>query len=345
MYAAYNAKKQLVYAKTISQHDSGPYYCPLCDSQVFYRISTLGKGYFAHNHTCLKTGDPDVNRGESAHHQKGKLVLQKNLKAFYPQVELEYLLEVTRQFADVYVVHKNKHYVIEFQYSPISTKDLVQRSQAYANQVDSCIWLIDSDVLYRRNHLVWLAANLNWHPKLGYFLLALDVDKERLVFEIDISMLETNQSQQIFSVQPIKQLIELNPSEIIKESKKVTVPIKSKNYHYDRRIRTIQTNLVYRHVLVDWYHRGFNIGMIPRSILCQPIRCLVFKQPIWLVVGWLMTLLKDQQKKVTMNHLAEGMERLIQERKIELNPMPFIADQHQLIRQVISELVGFLGNG
>lgn len=345
MYAAYNAKRQLIYAKTINQHEPGPYYCPLCDNQVFYRISKLGKGYFAHNHTCLKAGDPDVNKGESAHHQKGKLVIQENLKSFYPQVEIEYLLEATRQFADVYVVHKNKHYVIEFQYSPISAKDLVQRSKAYANQVDSCIWLMDSDALYRRNQSVWLAANLNRHPKLGYFLLALDVNKQQLVFEINLSLVETKQSQQIFSIQPIKQLIKFVPSKIIESSQKVTLPIKSKNYHYDRRIRTIQTNLVYRKVLVDWYHRGFNIRMIPRSILCQPFRCLVFKQPIWLVVGWLMILLKKQQEKVTMNDLVEGMETLIQEGKIDLNPTPFIADQHQLIGQVISELVGVLGNG
>lgn len=344
MYAAYNSDKQLIYAKTIGKDIKGPFYCPLCESEVFYRKSSLGRGYFAHKNTCLKTDQSVGNKGESAHHQAGKEALYHELSAALPTVSCEYLIEATHQYADISLLANNKRYVIEFQYSPIPASQIIQRTQDYSKEVDACIWLIDVSALSHRQQSVWLSANLNWHPQLGYFLLALDVPNRRLVFELDISLIETNVTSNTISYQSIITLIDFNPTNIRKVGQQVKLGKHQRNYHYDRRIRSIQTSVVYRKLLMEWYQYDFNIRMIPPKFLVHPMQSIVLKQPLWILVGWLMVSLKVTQEKPTVNYLTPLIEDLIQREKVTFNPTPFIVNKHQLIQQLASELVDLLNN-
>lgn len=145
MITAMNEKNQLVQLTKWSQKEElkklrerHRFYCPACKGQLLLKIGEVTIPHFAHfkNKHCSV-----FSEGEGRLHIKGKILLYNWFKAQGIPVRLEPYLARIKQRPDLLLKIKNTYKAIEFQYSPISSTKVLQRTRGYTSLKIETIWI------------------------------------------------------------------------------------------------------------------------------------------------------------------------------------------------------------
>ncbi len=156
-----------------AQKQQGPFICPACKKQLTLRKGSIRIHHFAHKHesNCYY-------KGESQVHLRTKLdiyeYIQQQYGAHIQQLELEYFLPGLRP--DVYVEGKKKKIAIEVQVSPLSPKELFDRTAQYQQLGIYVLWVLPFD--QKRMLKEWTEGaapqfkpfRLKWHEQLIAFM-------------------------------------------------------------------------------------------------------------------------------------------------------------------------------
>lgn len=155
----------------------GDYCCPACRQHVSLRHGTQVQPYFAHRAKATCT---IFSEGETAQHLAGK----RQLLAFFApwgRVSLEHVLPTIQQRADGWIARPTgKAIAIEFQCSPITTKQVLHRTRGYQKLGVYPFWILGQR--YSKQKLGWslierFATRLRgW----GLCLLFWDVQRQRM---------------------------------------------------------------------------------------------------------------------------------------------------------------------
>lgn len=148
MLVANNEYNERVYASEATKDKK--YYCPICNGEVILKSGDIKIDHFAHkNNICNDKWNYDM----SEWHIKKQEYFEK-------------------QYQEVVIVHNGEKHradilkdnmVIEFQHSPITAKELLERTQFYKNAGYNIAWVFDLTEQYENNQIFWnkYAANDN----------------------------------------------------------------------------------------------------------------------------------------------------------------------------------------
>lgn len=115
------------------------FYCPECKGPVTLKIGEKKITHFAHeaNYSCIKNAE-----AESMYHLEGKLQLFQMLQQLGLHPVLEPYFPTIKQRGDISVVWKEKHFIIEFQCSPIPHSLMKKRTFNYQKLNFVPIWVL-----------------------------------------------------------------------------------------------------------------------------------------------------------------------------------------------------------
>ncbi|HEA3935761.1 TPA: competence protein CoiA [Staphylococcus aureus] len=141
MLVALNEEKERVLATTALRKTQ--YFCPVCGKEVILKRGLKVISHFAHKHLA----EQKCFNNESIKHYKSKLILAQMIQQQGCKVEIEPFLKEIKQIPDILI---NNKYVIELQYSPISYKQILQRTEGLKKMGYKVSWLLN-DVDYCHN--------------------------------------------------------------------------------------------------------------------------------------------------------------------------------------------------
>lgn len=121
--------------------EENEFYCPWCKEKVILKIGNVMIPHFAH---IVKSNCKNTN--ESLKHRQGKRNLSMWLTYQGIDHNVEVVLKEINRIADIYFVHNNKKYVIEYQCSTIPVTDVVKRSDDYKSIGITPIWILGKKV-------------------------------------------------------------------------------------------------------------------------------------------------------------------------------------------------------
>ena len=153
------------------------YCCPACRQRVTLHHGTRVQPYFAHRPRAACT---ILGEGETQQHLMGK----RQLMAFFDSwgtVSLERILPDIQQRADCWVERKGQRPVaIEFQCSPIMTRQVAWRTRGYQKLNVYPFWVLGSR--YSKQKLGWslIERFATWLRGWGLCLLFWDVQRQRM---------------------------------------------------------------------------------------------------------------------------------------------------------------------
>jgi hypothetical protein len=122
--------------------------CPDCGKLYEYCHGEVISPYFRHKEKS-KECDEIFNEPETEEHIKGKQILYTWLlglqdKGIVSDVKLEAYIPETRQRPDLYFIHNDKKFVLEYQCSPIAT-EYFERHRLYELAGIHDIWILGTD--------------------------------------------------------------------------------------------------------------------------------------------------------------------------------------------------------
>ncbi|HIX01204.1 MAG TPA: hypothetical protein H9861_00405 [Candidatus Ligilactobacillus excrementigallinarum] len=200
MFFAMNTKKQLVH---ISEIQAGcQYYCPLCHAIVRVRKNNKQKAYFVH-----VSKRRHVTKGETQLHKLGKQLLAKWAAQLGYQVKLEYWIAAFKQRADVYLEQDNTQIILEYQCSPLSSTELIQRTKGYYEAGIKCLWIVGKRYLIKKRITQKQAQFFHYRSDWGFYYLYLNVEAQRL--ELYYQILSADFLRPIYRVKYFSSLAEL----------------------------------------------------------------------------------------------------------------------------------------
>ncbi|MGX7030565.1 competence protein CoiA [Vagococcus zengguangii] len=158
-------------------------FCPTCHQAVIMKLGMIKQPHFAHKHRhkCQGLSEP-----ETMEHLVGKALIYQWAKQAEIGVQLEYALMTIEQRPDVWL---DQHVAIEFQCSPLALERLAERNQGYNSQQAKVCWVLGQKFRLNERLTSLQRAFLEWHPKLGNYLLFLDVTSEQVVLTYHIQEL------------------------------------------------------------------------------------------------------------------------------------------------------------
>lgn len=114
-------------------------YCPQCERPVILKIGTVMIPHFAHvkHSNCSES----FAEGETLEHMQAKIQLYSLFERSPYTPQLEPVLRDCAQRPDLYVKDAEQHYVIEYQWTPISKKQLQKRTTNYIKANYPSFWL------------------------------------------------------------------------------------------------------------------------------------------------------------------------------------------------------------
>lgn len=157
--------------------------CPSCQQRVIMKVGTVKQPHFAHKerHTCQGMSEP-----ETMEHIMGKSLIYRWAKEAEMNVQLEYGLTSIQQRPDIWL---DEELAIEFQCSPLSLERLAERNQGYDSLPTKVTWLLGEKFRLKDKLTNLHRAFVKWHPKLGNYLLYLDVRNEQVIVAYHIQEL------------------------------------------------------------------------------------------------------------------------------------------------------------
>ncbi|MCX8046370.1 MAG: competence protein CoiA family protein [Anoxybacillus gonensis] len=136
------------------------FFCPVCRKRVQLKIGKKRMPHFAHEAKCII----ETER-ETIAHLQGKQQLYEWLLNERLEVGVETYLPHIQQRPDIFVVHQQKMYALEYQCSTISSSLFTKRTKAYMNANMIPIWILHSSHVQRRglffrlSSFLWLFFN------------------------------------------------------------------------------------------------------------------------------------------------------------------------------------------
>ncbi|PLR81822.1 competence protein CoiA [Bacillus canaveralius] len=124
------------------------FYCPHCDEKLILKIGTKKVHHFSHYHDSICTAAGA--EAESLYHMEGKLNLYSWLKRQNLQPILEHYIPEINQRADISYTYKGKRIALEYQCSPISSKQFIDRTNGYLRFNWIPIWILGGKLLKRK---------------------------------------------------------------------------------------------------------------------------------------------------------------------------------------------------
>ncbi|PLR78817.1 competence protein CoiA [Bacillus sp. V3-13] len=124
------------------------FYCPQCHEKLILKIGTKKVYHFSHYHDgiCTAAG----SEAESLYHMEGKLNLYSWLKRQNLQPVLEHYIPEINQRADISYNYKGKRFALEYQCSPISPKEFMERTNAYIRSNRVPLWILGGKQIQRK---------------------------------------------------------------------------------------------------------------------------------------------------------------------------------------------------
>lgn len=136
----------------LQQIQSQSFFCPVCKSSLIIKQGIKKRIHFAH-----KIEECSQSAKESTAHLLAKEKLFHFFSSKNIPIKMEYPIIETNQRADLFISLGSKKYVIEFQHSIISEKDIKLRIRNYTNLAIIQVWLIDSKIIKRKKNIILLS--------------------------------------------------------------------------------------------------------------------------------------------------------------------------------------------
>lgn len=127
--------KQLQYLRQTTT-----FYCPQCKQPLQLKIGRVKIPHFAHKQ--LNDCDASFSEGESPLHLLGKQQLYSFFQKRVEHVVLESYLSELQQRPDLFVIHQQQRYAIEFQCSVIPFEQFSERTAGYEKQGIIPLWIV-----------------------------------------------------------------------------------------------------------------------------------------------------------------------------------------------------------
>ena len=248
------------------------FYCPQCERPVILKVGAVKVPHFAHKQhsDCHQS----FAEGETLEHMQAKIQLYSLFERSSYTPHLEPTLRNCSQRPDLYVQDREHHYVIEYQWTPISKKQLQKRTITYAEAKYPSFWLTKPPHTLRPNliQLIRLTPfyrtiyEMNDRPYLYYY------DPRIQNFYYIAPLLHVQNDRYIGHVQKIpyeeqtvpfrREILKLSSSEIERYV----------HYYVHARMKRIEQAIR--------YERGYHT-LLTR---CHDLKLLPFELPNWIGV-------------------------------------------------------------
>lgn len=272
--------------------------CPGCKEAVFFKNGKQKLPHFAHyaHSDCRQ-----FSEGETTLHLLGKQNLFDWLKKQKVQVEMEAWLPKLKQRPDLLVkTNDNRKIAIEYQCSPISTEDLLDRTKGYQENGYEVIWLGGND--YRvQNQLTERHSRFMQYGKTFKLCVTIyDSLKDGFYFYHDFYYNIANQLQYketfipLFSITlPI--FLAFFHGEGKRQKKNVSHQTYSKAMPQTKRLSLVQrTDETHRLFLENVYLARQSIQSLPAWLFTLPRKTVLYQTPNYI---WKFNFLLWVQKK------------------------------------------------
>lgn len=340
MYAAHTKDGLLIYASEAVQTDDGltNWFCPNCHRPVSLKYSHKGKAFFSHKGPChSQPFGEDRFRKESESHLSAKEILAETLTKAGYEVSIEYYFEVIQQTADLFIYDSHMEqttYIIEFQRSPISGKELQKRHKSYLTVVSHCLWLMDHETFHGRKIQTWHKTMLRYSKENGFHWFSLDVAKRQIVVKYQVPLIYLATDYALFEIKfgldnLGEQNLDLIDTKLSMDArhyraKKTTT---KRLAHYQRRLQQLRNQTTYQDAIHLLYTEGCLLQSLPYWMITESWQFLVAKTPGWLLFAWSYCLILQFDQvaaSFTTSDMEQAIVRLIKQGAIELLLMPFV---------------------
>lgn len=133
------------------------YICPCCGEKVILRAGNIKIPYFAHlaNSDCVDDYDNEMSEWHRYCQslfpkEYREVIITKTYAELYPD-DPDYIDDMTTDTHIADICYKN--YVVEFQHSPMSSKEFYNRTTFYLRAGYNLIWIFDWNSKYWNGHL------------------------------------------------------------------------------------------------------------------------------------------------------------------------------------------------
>lgn len=169
MFIAYNEKGERTSIDNIN--NSAHYFCPICNGELLVKNKgNKKKHHFAHKKKCTDTWTNDMSDWHIGWQRR------------FPE-----------QYREVVVTHNNEKHradvligqtVVEFQHSPISNEEFLERNMFYTSAGYNVVWLFDMIDVFK-TRMKYIESNEQYNFEWGYHWRTFDSfepDKEDKIF-------------------------------------------------------------------------------------------------------------------------------------------------------------------
>lgn len=339
MLLAINRQGKLIDAGQLDPRQSSDYYCPACRGRVFLKKGTKRMAHFCHFQESACQG---FSEGETRDHLAGKRFLANYFKAFFDQVDLEAPIQEINQRPDLLLSQKGGRVklAIEFQCSPISVQQILDRTAGYTRIGYPVLWILGPPLHLRTKLLTLHRAMMNSHLFTSPSLLSLDLKQKSLHVHYNFltgeSLTWQNQVLKDFPKQkqladPLAQASRKAPSQLYLSQQRRQV--KRLHYHKAKSARPF-FQLLYSHhdhllALPDWifYPCPYDWLIVTPA---YEWKYRVFK--------WVESL--PQAKSIRLKDLADLLRTLVQDGHLQIYETDGLAEK--LVFQNLTFYLGIL---
>jgi len=318
--------------------NSEQFLCPECKESVIVRAGPTVIPHFAHRKfsDCVQQA-----RGESAYHQKGKLLLYEWLKKQHIPTRLEKHIPGIDQRPDLLLQGKKRLIALEFQCATIPLALIKRRNEGYRRADIIPIWILGANQFKRKSaiHLHLTAFTRQFLHKIASnapasLLYFCPKDK---MFSIvnDVMMTSANRALAEFSFRPMEKLSfsDLFSFKFFSDEKLFSL------WRDEKRTFRLSPRRVYgkERIWREWlYEKNIHIEQLP-SIIHLPVRSQwLMSVPPW---NWQSRFIIDFFHSLETGQIfsAEQASRFI--RKFQLPRHPFEPFATDPIAQYLAYLV------
>jgi len=259
------------------------FFCPQCNGQVIIKAGPKTIPHFAHKNVthCIH------QKGEGEYHEQGKLLLYNWLKRQKYAVHLEKYLPEIKQIPDLLLEINDNRIALEFQYSKITTSEIIKRNVGYKKANIRPVWILGEKLLKRYSNRTF-KMNFFTSQFIHHFsktscttLFYFCPHSKNIIIVNDIYMMQMKRALARFTVQKLDSLPfnKLFKKRLLSKEKLFTLWVKEKKkFRLNRRQNIYGRELQWRKWL---YNQRLFIENLPACIYL-PIRSqYLFKSPPW----------------------------------------------------------------
>ncbi|MDO4432788.1 MAG: competence protein CoiA family protein [Aerococcaceae bacterium] len=328
MYAALTQAGEWIYAAQASTtHHT--FLCPKCHQPVKLKQSHKGTWYFAHQTACQKIAHPKRDYAETEWHQAAKRLFYQEGRRIGIDVKCEHWFDKIQQAADIYL--PQQQLVIECQHSPISAKQLKQRTNGYRQCGVKVIWLMDAN--NKQTLSTWHKTML--HSQQGnYFWRMLDVPNKKVHIFSELPLFyRKGCAHYQYDCVTVADWLK-NQGALLEGKQKIerNAPVTKS---YERQLQQIRRQTIYQRSIGALYEKGILLQQLPKWILTDEWQCLLLKMPCWEFFAWIYAVMNSMKQPFTANEIKRQLKEVPFIKTIDA---PFIEGDkwHTLVQAALS---------